>query len=83
MTDRTERFEELMQEPENDREAELVTGFLEETVTAIDAIFKSTALKVAADFDEFRRQALEDYNDPYYATVFNTLSDIIKRHQPP
>lgn len=83
MSDRHDRFAELMEEPGNNREAELVTSFLKETETAVDAIFKGQALQVAADYDRFRRQALEQHNNPHYATFFNTLSDTIKRFHPP
>lgn len=56
--------------------------FLDKTEEALDAD-REAALEIAAQFDEFRRQARDGDADVFYAGFFATLSDLIKRHHEP
>lgn len=77
---RQDRFRDLMDDPTKTEEIALTVFFLEQTVKAVDGIFKANALQVAADFDDFHRKARDQYGSPFYASFFTTLSEIIKKH---
>lgn len=75
---RTDRFEELMETSIEHREHKLLTQFLEETAEAINARYDTTVGHIMADFDRFRKDALQHYDNEFYAHLFTTLSYLIK-----
>lgn len=81
MTDHPTRFAELMDTPFDQRETELLTRFLEDTAEALNARYDSTAVDVAKDFDQCRREAVATYENEFFATVFTVLSDLIKHYR--
>lgn len=85
MSDRETCFDELMHRTNNHREKDLVnreedpvTKFLEESVEAINTRHKETALRTAADFDEFKTRAHRGHDNQFYTKFFTVLSDVIK-----
>lgn len=77
-----DKFAELLKEDERFvKEAEKY--FLNKTSESIDEEDQKEALDTAAQFDDFRRQARDEYGKPFYSGFFATLSELIKRHHEP
>lgn len=72
-----DKFEELLEIEDRDREAELESFFLEKTADKLDSTDKESALKVAASFDRFKKEA-EQAGESHLTQLFGALSQSLK-----
>lgn len=71
------KFEELLETEDRDKKAELETFFLEKTADKLDSTGKESALKVAAAFDRFKKEA-EQAGKSHFTQLFGALSESLK-----
>jgi hypothetical protein len=72
-----DRFEELLETDDQDRKAELEAFFLEKTAEKLSSTNKKSALKVAASFDRFKKEA-EEAGESHLTQLFGALSQSLK-----
>lgn len=72
-----EKFGELLETEDRDRKAELESFFLEKTADKLGSTSKESALKVAAAFDRFKKEA-EQAGESHFTQLFGALSQSLK-----
>lgn len=74
-----DKFEELLEteDRDKDRKAELEAFFLKKTADKLDSTDKESALKLAASFDRFKKEA-EQNGESHFTQLFKVLSNTIK-----
>jgi len=72
-----DEFEELLEIDDRDRKAELKAFFLERTAKKLDSAGKESALKTAASFDRFKKEA-EQAGESHLTQLFGALSQPLK-----
>lgn len=72
-----DRFEELLETDNRDRKVELEAFFLEKTAEKLSSTNKESALKAAASFDRFKKEA-ETAGESHLTQLFGVLSQSLK-----
>jgi hypothetical protein len=72
-----DKFEELLENENQDKKAELEAFFLERTADKLNSTSKESALKLAANFDRFKKEA-EQAGKSHFTQLFGTLSQSLK-----
>ncbi len=72
-----DKFEELLETKDRDRKAELEAFFLKKTTERLSSTDKESALKAAARFDRFKKEA-EQGGEIHLKQLFGALSQSVK-----
>lgn len=72
-----DEFEELLEIDDRDGKAEIEAFFLEKTADKLDSTGKESALKLAANFDRFKKEA-EKAGESHFTQLFGALSQSLK-----
>jgi hypothetical protein len=72
-----DKFEELLKTEDRDRKAELEAFFLKKTADGLSSTDKESALKLAANFNRFKKEA-EQTGETHFIQLFVVLSQSLK-----
>lgn len=72
-----DKFEELLETDDQDEKAEIESFFLEKAADKLDSTDKESALKLAASFDRFKKEA-EQARESHFTQLFGVLSQSLK-----
>jgi hypothetical protein len=72
-----DKFEELLETEDRDKKAEIESFFLEKTADKLNSTNKESALKLAANFDRFKKEA-EQAGESHFTQLFGALSQSLK-----